>query len=334
MLQEAVRAAHRDRLLTRASGRWWLPFVVHAAEVGYIYDGVEYWPVYAKATPNWVDSEYERDRVRDWFLKFAREYGGATPQGAWANTFRKIAWPITHAVLPRYLQVQLAKILSDYRTGWPGLLDDPHELGVRLHSWSWHYSDRLEKFCQNTELVGHVAVALLLSGDDEESSYIEAATLARLVESLNSERQSRRRLQDARRSASVVRTRNFRPSTGSSGQGSQQERLPVATDPKLQLKREGGVWKAYAILPDLKPLRRTLPIIHDELCKHRAVVAGARKVIPTGGLLFATSPLEFASWPARASPDGELPQCNCQSMEEPDSALLQFSSAATMRLRR
>jgi hypothetical protein len=298
LVQDAVRAAHRERLLARASSQWWLPFVVHAAEVGYIYDGVEYWPIYAKATPSWVDNEYERDRVRDWFRKFSRKYDGAIPQGAWANTFKKIAWPITHAVLPRYLQVQLARMLSDYRTGWPNLLDDPAALGVRLHSWSRHYSDRLEKFCQNTALVGHVAVALLLSGDDEESPYIESSTLARLVESLNSERQSRRWLQDARRSASTVRTRNFRPPAGTGGQGRQQKRVPAATDPKLQLKRERGVWKAYAVLPDLKPLQHTLPVVYDELRKSRAVVVGARQVIPTGGLLFATAPVEFASWPS------------------------------------
>lgn len=301
LLQDAVRSAHREQLLARASGRWWLPFVVHAAEVGYIYDGREYWPIYAEATPSWVDSEYERDRVRDWFVRFARECGGAVPQGAWASTFRKIAWPITHAVLPRYLQVQLTKMLSDYRTGLAGLLDDPHELGVRLHSWSWNYSDRLEKFCQSTDLVGHVAVALLLSGEDEKSPYIESATLARLVESLNSEQESRRWLQDARRSASTMRTSGFKPSA-TSRQGNHQKHLPVATDPILQLKRCDGVWRAFADLPDLKPLQHTFPIIYDELRKHRAVVAGSRQVIPTGGLLFATAPVEFASWPEPTEP--------------------------------
>lgn len=297
LLQDAVRAAHRERLLAHVGNRWWLPFVVHAAEAGYVYDGVEYWPIYAKATPGWTDSEYERDRLRDWFTKFSRDYDGAIPRGAWAKTFRKIAWPITHAVLPRYLQVQLAKMLSDYRTGWLGLLDDPHELGIRLHSWSRHYSDRLEKFCQNTELVGHVAVALLLSGDDEESAYIEAATLARIVDSLNSERQSRRWLQNARQSASTIRTRSFQPSASGRGQRALQKRIPVATDPKLQLRRDGAAWRAYALLPDLRPLQLTLPAVYDELRRRRAVVAGAAQVIPTGGLLFATPPIELCSWP-------------------------------------
>jgi hypothetical protein len=297
-LRSAVLAAHREGLLTRASSWWWLPLMVHAAEVGYIYDGREFWPIYAKATPGWYDSQYERDRVRGWFVKFAREYGGAIPQGAWASTFRKIAWPITHAVLPRYLQVQLAKMLSDYRTGWPALLDDPAELGVRLHSWSWHYSERLEQFCQSTALVGHVAVALLLSGEDEKSPYIETATLARLVKDLNSERQTRRWLQDARRSASTVRMHNFRSAPGTAEQLTGQKRLPATTDPKLQLKRENGTWKAYAVLPDLKPLQHDLPAIYEDLRNCRAAVAGSQQVIPTGALLYATAPVQFASWPA------------------------------------
>jgi hypothetical protein len=300
LLEGAVRAAHREGGFARTSNRLWLPFAVHAAEVGYIYDGVEFWPIYAESTPSWNDSEYERDRVRDWLRRFSREYGGAIPKGAWAQTFRKIAWPITHAVLPRYLQVQLARMLSDYRTAWPSLLDDPETFGVRLHSWSGHYSDRLEKFCQNTALVGHVAVALLLSGDDDESVYIESSTLKRVVESLNSERQSRRWLTEARRSASTVRTSNFRPSAGNGAQSPQQKRLPAATDPKLQLRREGGVWKAYAALPDLKPLQYTLPSVYTELRRSRAVVAGARQSIPTGGLLYAMAPVELASWPSPA----------------------------------
>lgn len=298
VLQEAVRAAHGEGIVARTSRQSWLPFAVHAAEVGYIYDGVEFWPIYAKATSSWTDSEYERDRVRDWLQRFAREYGGAVPKGAWADTFRKIAWPITHAVLPRYLQVQLASMLSDYRTAWPSFLDDPEALGVRLHSWSRHYSERLEKFCQNTALVGHVAVALLLSGDDEESPYIESSTLERLVESLNSERQSRRWLHDARRSASTVRTSNFRRPSGTGGRAPTEMRLPVATDPKLQLRCDTGTWRAYAVLPDLKPLQYTLPEVYGELRKSRAVVAGARATIPTGGLLFATAPVELCSWPS------------------------------------
>lgn len=299
LLQSAVVAGHRERLITRASSHWWLPLVVHAAEVGYIYDGLEFWPIYAKSTPGWIDSEYERDRVRGWFTKFSSEYGGAIPQGAWATTFRKIAWPITHAVLPRYLQVQLARMLFDYRTAWPSLLDDPEALGVRLHSWSRYYGERLEKFCQNTALLGHVAIALLLSGDDAPSPYIEASTLDRLVESLNSERQSRRWLHDARRSANTVRTHNFKAASGGSGAAANADRrLPALTDPKLQLKQLDGSWHAYTVIPDLKPLQHLLPVVYDEMRRARASIAGSKEIIRSGALLYALAPVELSRWPS------------------------------------
>lgn len=301
LLRSAVLQAHQDWRVSLLSRRWWLPFAVHAAEVGYVYDGHEFWPIYAEATPAWDDTQYERERVRSWFNKFADEYGGALPQGSWAKTFRLIAWPITHAVLPRYLQMQLARMLADFRTAWPDLLDDPAKLGVRLHSWSRYYGDRLEKFCQNTALVGHVAVALLLAGEDEESPFIEPAALARLVKDLNSERQTRRWLQDARNSASTVRMHNFQQPAGSVRQPT-GKRLPAATDPKLQLKRQDGTWEAYAVLPDLKPLQHILPAIYDELRESRAVVAGAQEVIRTGALLYATAPLRLASWPWPTQP--------------------------------
>ena len=304
LLNDAVVAAHAVGIISRASSRWWLPFVVHAAEVGYIYDGVEYWPIYAKATPGWVDSQHERERVRTWFAKFSREFGGALPRGAWANTFKKIAWPITHAVLPRYLQVQLARMLFDYRTAWPSLLDDPEELGMRLHSWSHHYGERLEKFCQNTALLGQVAVALLLSGEDAPSPYIESSTLERLVESLNSERQSRRWLHDARRSASTVRSHNFKAASpgGGAAAGSAERRSPALTDPKLQLRELAGVWHAYAVIPDLKPLQHRLQVVYDEMRRTRASVAGSNEIIRSGALLYALAPVELSTWPSPREP--------------------------------
>jgi hypothetical protein len=300
-LQHAVVSAHRNALLARLSSSWWLCLVVHAAEIGYIYDGVEFWPIYGRETPSWIDSETERDRVRRQFRKFADAYGGAIPRGAWANTFRKIAWPITHAVLPRYLQVQLARLLYDHRTGWPSYLDDPEELGRRLHSWSRQYGERLEKFCQNTTLLGHVAVALLLSEEGEHSGYIEATTLDRLVASLNSERQSRRWLQHARLSAASTRTRNLR-STTTARPTSRERRKPATTDPTLKVTRDDLGVNVWATLPDLRPLQHLLPTVYDELRSNRATIAGVPQPIPTGGLLYATSPVRLQSWPGAEQP--------------------------------
>jgi len=94
----------------------WLPFIVYAAESGYDYVGNEFWPRFEQLTPGWA-VHGDRDRIREWFRRFSYEYGGAVPQGAFAENFTIISWPITHAVLPVYLQRYLAQLLYEFRMG-------------------------------------------------------------------------------------------------------------------------------------------------------------------------------------------------------------------------
>ena len=89
----------------------WLAWVVYATERGYTYTGDEYWRSFEEQTPNW--DFRDRYRVVPWFTKFQRTYNGVMPSGPWAGHFRIIAWPITHAILPRYLQRQFARALYD-----------------------------------------------------------------------------------------------------------------------------------------------------------------------------------------------------------------------------
>jgi len=119
LLQCAVRAAVANGL--GASYRaWWLPFVVYAADVGYDYIGKDFWPPFAERTPGWEapnsgwNVDGHRTRLRNWFVKFANENGGARPTGAFAEFFINIAWPIMHAVLLIYLQRHLAQLLDEY----------------------------------------------------------------------------------------------------------------------------------------------------------------------------------------------------------------------------
>jgi hypothetical protein len=109
-LKSAVRGGIRDFYLSRFSESW-LPFVVYAAEMGYGYEGHEYWSTFSSETPRWTYKE--RGTIRDWFHNFAGDYGGAHPTGAFAKHFNIIAWPVTHAVLPVYLQRQFAKLLYE-----------------------------------------------------------------------------------------------------------------------------------------------------------------------------------------------------------------------------
>src|SRR5262245_27615130 len=48
------------------SGGHWLAWVVYAAEMGYRYDGEEYWQTFEHKTPGWRNSY--RSIIRGWFI--------------------------------------------------------------------------------------------------------------------------------------------------------------------------------------------------------------------------------------------------------------------------
>lgn len=302
LLKSAVRSGIQDFWLGHFR-KTWLPFVVYAAEMGYGYEGDEYWTTFSNETPRWT--ERERSTIRDWFRRFGDEYAGARPTGAWARQFTIIAWPITHAVLPVYLQRQFAKLLYEFRTGLTSeLLTDPDKLGARLASRAGWYSDRFRQFAQNTALVGQVGVALLAGGDNE-SPYLTKATLDRLVQGLSDERQARHWLSSARHEASRVRGSGFRSSDRQRSRSARQ-RLPRATDPRFVLRFIGGSWNAYAKFPDLTPISERLPDVFEEMRTLRARVQGGSRVVASGGLTDAGQEVRLQTWPDPAKPFVQL----------------------------
>ncbi|MGA2435940.1 MAG: hypothetical protein ABSG25_11700, partial [Bryobacteraceae bacterium] len=50
-LETEVRASLKVR---SPSDAFWLPWVVYATEVGYKYDGEEYWQTFEQTTPGWA----------------------------------------------------------------------------------------------------------------------------------------------------------------------------------------------------------------------------------------------------------------------------------------
>lgn len=271
----------------------WLPFVVYAADVGYDYVGKDYWPPFAERTPGWEapnsgwNVDGHRTRLRNWFVKFANEYGGTQPTGAFAEFFINIAWPIMHAVLPIYLQRQLAHLLDDYAIYLTNdLLNDPDALGRELASQAdlRHYPERFQKFCSQQALLGRIATALL-AGDEEESPHLRADTLKRIVDGLMGEQKARLALQRARRSASRVRAAGFRPTSTGNGSRSGGKRAPTLSDPRLRLKRMEDGWRLFADIPDLAPLAARLPELVDELRNRRAQVTGVDRPVMAGRLL-------------------------------------------------
>lgn len=296
LLKGAVRTAITDYHLSHYRSTW-LPFVVYAAEMGYGYVGDEYWTTFSSLTPRWTSQE--RSTIRDWFLRFHTHYGGARPTGAWANHFTIISWPITHAVLPIYLQRNLAQLLFEFSGAFTSeLLDDPAALGIRLARRATKYTERFRIFCENTTLVGQVATALL-SGEHEATPYLTALTLARIVEGLSEEQQARHWLKSARLSARHAR--GFKSMRSTDAAEATSKRLPRATDPRLLLRRDGA-WNAFAELPDLTVLGADLPDVYRQLRTSRASISGGGRSIPPSGLLYPGQEVRFARWPRPDQP--------------------------------
>jgi hypothetical protein len=301
LLTAEVQLAVRRGQLPEKS---WLPFVVYAAEVGYKYSGDEYWQTFEAQTPHWVENG-DRYYIRRKFLQFKDSFHAAEPTGAWAIHFSIISWPITHAVLPTDLQRHLAHLLFEYRGALTSdLLDHPAELGKRLAARSWQTSSRFQNFAQNTNLLGQVAVALLV-GDETDSPYLLSSTLRRIVADLSKEREARRLLRGAKSSAVQVRTRGFRPVDrgirDQEGSGA-ASRLPSAADPELSLRNEEG-WTAYLEVPDLAVLADRLPTVHQEATRLRVRVQGfTGPPLPRGQLLYPGRQLRLSEWPRPGAP--------------------------------
>jgi hypothetical protein len=297
LVRESIASGHIPR-------KSWLPLVVYAAEVGYAYSGDEYWQTFASETPGWVRYG-DRQLIRTRFQRFAEEFRGARPQGAWARHFSIIAWPISHAVLPRDLQRQLAHLLYEFRRSLnSALLEDPGALGQALAARAWHASDRFRIFAENTELLGRVSTALLL-GEEHPDGLLLPATLSRLATDLSAEHASRTWLRGARSRASEVLARGFVQGGASSGlsPGGGRVPLPAAADPRLELRREAHGWRATLELPDFSALGLRLNELARELRVARATVQGVSGApLARGRLLYGGQTLSLDEWPDLRAP--------------------------------
>jgi hypothetical protein len=323
-LSDDERAALNDAIRetlgwNRVPSTLWLPVVVYATEIGYAYDGQEYWQTFEGRTPGWVVNG-DRQRIRKSFQDFARTYGGATPVGSWAEHFTIIAWPITHAVLPTDLQRQLARLLFEFRHALTHeLLADASSLGRTLAARAWNTSSRFQVFAQNAELLGQVATALL-AGEGEHSPLLLPETQRRIVADLSSEREAAHWLRAATRSASQVRLRGFGPATRTQGDSArdsmQKTGISRRTDPLLTARRESEGWSVFLELPDFSVLAERLPALHEELAQRRCQVAGsAGSPLARGFLLGSGRRVRLAVWPDQSTPLFTLENGSVQANE-------------------
>lgn len=259
----------------------WFPWIVYAAELGYDYIGYEYWQTFEESTYGWLEHG-NRYYLRDKFKTFCKDYGGAQPTGLWAQHFSIICYPITHAVLPKDFQRQLARVLYETRRLFTSdVLQSPDQLGTLIAAHSADQRDRFQRFVQNVDLVGLIAKELLSHQGQETSTILLPATLQRIVRDLEHERNARDWLRDARNyAARATETRGLSGLTRTpGGSTSYRSRLNDAVptiEPNLMLRRnDRNSWGIWLEVPDFAPVLTVYPSLKDFLTKSRCSVKGA-----------------------------------------------------------
>lgn len=288
--------------------QYWLLWAIHAAERGYTYNGDEYWPSFEEKTPEWTPED--RDKLVPCFKKFQKTYNGVVPSGRWASYFRIIAWPITHAILPRYLQSQFTKLLYELRSLLVRLAEpDPATIGRLLAVNAHHTSTRFQQFLQQEELTGRIVLGLLGTAHAEGKEPIHKRTLKRIIGDLEEVRRAREWLKETQR---VVT--NFKGIGRGTGPSVHQPHTPRAGDtvpdirrlgiqPSLVLgHRGGGTWSVRLEIPSFRSVAALNPEVHSFLKSTRCRISGAPDIKPEGWLLSGNRKSPLRSWPDPDTP--------------------------------
>jgi hypothetical protein len=249
----------------------WLLWTVVAAEIGYTYDGDEYWYSFESEIPEWV-SLGSREAVRGWFRDFRERFTGFRPTGRWAEHFSIIAWPITHSILPQYLQAQFAHHLYDLRHDLAATENaGVDELGHLLEESYHGVSSRFENFLQQTALTARLVLALRDEDVQDTVTPIFRPTLSRIVKDLEQKRSSRTYLRDARHVLRDARMRARGGLVGRSGSGTPNPSFPqTVTGIKLVARHaEDDSWTLGTAFPDFRALMRQTNTVPAGLDKVR-----------------------------------------------------------------
>ena len=318
-LRDSLKEGHR-------LSRYWLPWVVYATERGYSYEGDEYWRSFEEQTPFWEGAN--RYSLARCFRRFLTIYGGMEPTGPWAEHFRIIALPITHAILPKYLQIQFAKLLYDLRYQIARLHEtDAASIGRLLSSYGFYTSTRFQEFLQQEELTGRIVLGLLHTERGEGTGPIYPATLERIVADLETVRSAREWLKEARRAVRDRITGLGRRSqvAGPAANDSQPRKgQHPEIRPNLYLRSMGtSNWSVAIEFPSFRGIAALNPDIRKFLQATRCRLNGADDFKPRGWLLSGAQRGAIKRWPDVSRPLIEF---------EATNALLDHFLAAECRI--
>ena len=313
---DRLNALLRERIEARLRlAPHWLLWTVYASEAGYGYTGDEYWPSFEKQTPNW--EYHDRPKLKSWFRRFQQSFNGVAPTGPWAKHFSIIAWPITHALLPRYLQRQFAKLLYDLRFRLASASLDAGSIGRLLAAHASHTSTRFQAFLEQEELTGQIVAGLLRGETVDADDLIHPPTLNRIVADLERVRSSREWLNETRRVVSD-RFRGFgrgpyRPPPPTTPTDPDGPDLPDASRfairPDLFLRHAGDAkWSVLLQLKSLRPIAAESTELRVFLDRTRCRLNGATDWKPTGWLLSGNRLGSLRRWP-----DNDVPLIQFES---------------------
>lgn len=285
----------------------WLLWIIYSTEHGYKYEGDEYWQSFEAQTP-WWDGRH-RGRLSRWFNRFQKTYNGVVPSGRWASHFSIISRPITHAILPKYLQFQFARELFHQRVNLSALTSlDPGNVGRRFAGNAHHSSSRFQVFLQQEELAGRIVLGLLGEWPEDGTEPIHPPTLERIVSDLEATRNAGEWLHEARR---YVRDRFAGIADGPprgapcAAPGGTLGGTEPAPDVRLKVhlsRHGGGKWIVWAEAPSFKAICSLSSEIRSLVRSTRCQLNGADDFKPGGWLLYGNRRSVLKRWPDPAEP--------------------------------
>ena len=235
---------------------WWnlycLPLLVVSTEVGYRYrgSGTDFWPI-LEATFRVNISTTDRQRICDLFRNASKNYRGAQPPDTpWANAFRFIAWPITHALLPLEFHRPLALTLANLHMKVDELSDSDLHRAIQIAASST--SARFSTLLEDSVLI--VAVTRRLLGEDRGE--ICSEMVKRIAADLSEDQITRRAVAVARRIQRTVLTKRSLPKPS-------RVQLPPIVGSLHLRRRDNSTMTLEAIFPPIEEemqvrLRRAL----------------------------------------------------------------------------
>lgn len=292
--------------------RHWLPWIVYATEIGYTYDGQEYWQTFESKTPGWNRlRDHNRNWMRKCFVRFRDEFHGLEPSGPWAEQFKNICWPIRHAIIPHYLQHQLAKALFDLHLSFrKELFESPLVLGNFIATHCRTGPKRFKELLEEPMLVGQLCIALLLHDNKISEELLLKETQARIVADLSKEQMERKWLESAQRQAITTykglhRHRKadayYRPYE--KGTRLEEERLRIENKPRILLYPKANS-KEYGVkleLPDLRYLASCFRNLEPIIAKHFCTITGTNGSPQPQGMFLRPGPhsiYPLIRWPS------------------------------------